>query len=201
MRRWAHITDGGVSRKSVFDRLRDAIDAALDAATPPPSHREMASQMRDAIIEAKVSIRAMQDDLGKSERRLERERRALDDAVRRGKLAEGIDDDETARVAQEFADKHRERVEVLERKVNAQREELSLAERETSEMRDRLREVQQGRGQLPGQDDLTEAWREVEDAVGEGGLQDDVLRSEMNRSAREARAEEQLRELKRRMGK
>ncbi len=39
----------------MFGRLRDALRAALDAATPPG---DLARQMREAVIEAKVAVQA-----------------------------------------------------------------------------------------------------------------------------------------------
>ena len=40
----------------MFERLRDALRAALDAATPPGNLRDLARQMREAVVEAKVSV-------------------------------------------------------------------------------------------------------------------------------------------------
>jgi len=90
----------------VFERLRDALRAALDAATPAGDLRDLARQMREAVIEAKVAVQELRDALGRTERELQAERQRLVDAERRGRLAAEIQDQETADVAQRFATKH-----------------------------------------------------------------------------------------------
>ena len=40
----------------MFERLRDALRAALDAATPPGDLRDLARQMREAVVEARVAV-------------------------------------------------------------------------------------------------------------------------------------------------
>jgi hypothetical protein len=182
----------------VFERLRAAIDAALAAATPVQDLRDLTGQMRQAVIEIKSAVGKMREDLPATERQLEAERRNRDDAVRRGQLARGIGDQETVEVAERFAAKHTERVQMLEQKLAAQRSELGLAERELSEMTERLKTVERERPSAG------RAWREIESAGGarpETDLADELLKGTMDRSAREAAAEAQLRELKKKMGK
>jgi hypothetical protein len=43
----------------VFERLRDALRAALAAATPPGDLRELTRQMREAVVDAKVAVEEM----------------------------------------------------------------------------------------------------------------------------------------------
>jgi len=177
----------------VFERLRAAINAALEAATPPPDIRDLAGQMRQAVIEMKVAVGRMREGLASTEQQLAAERRQLDDAERRGRLAQGIGDGETVEVAQRFAGKHRERVEVLTRKLEAQRAELTLAERETAEMTEQLRALE--RGHPAGGRDSTSGARAELDLEGE------LLQAQVDRAARDAAAEEQLQALKKKMGK
>jgi len=108
----------------VFERLRDALRAALDAATPPGDLRDLARQMREAVVEAKLAVGETREAVARCERDLTQERQRLADAERRGRLAGEIQDRETVEVAQRFAAKHRERVEVLEKKLAALRDEL-----------------------------------------------------------------------------
>ena len=98
----------------MFERLREAINAALDAATGPADSREILSGMRDAVIEARAAVEAMRQGVSKTEKQLVVERRHLTDVERRGRLASEIDDAETVDVANRFTAKHRERVAVLE---------------------------------------------------------------------------------------
>ena len=182
----------------MFERLRAALDAALAAATPGQDLRDLAGRMRNAVVELKAAVGKMRDDLANTERQLEVERRHRDDAKRRGKLAEGIWDQETVTVARQFVTKHTERITVQEQKLSAQRSELELAERELGEMTERLRSVDRDR---PAN---AKAWRDIETAGGTRpgtDMADELLKNSMDRQAREAAAEAQLRELKKKMGK
>jgi hypothetical protein len=182
----------------VFERLRAAIDAALAAHTPPQNLRDLAGQMRQAVIELRAAVSKMREDLATTERHLAAERRSREDAERRGKLAGNIGDRETVDVAQRFAAKHAERLGVLEQKLAAQQSELALTERELEEMTQRLRDAERApKG-------TSRAWRDIEAAGGtrpETDLTDELLKGNIDRKARESAAEDQLRELKKKMGK
>ena len=188
----------------MFDRLRAALRAALDAATPPLDLGDLARQMREAVIEAKVAVRELRDALGRTERELAAERQRLADAARRGRLAAEIQDGETADVARRFATKHGERVSVLEKKLVAQRDEVALAERELGEMQAELTRAERDRPLTEAERSAERAWRNLEQAgrVRPGvDPQDEVLKTQLDRAAREEAAEAQLRELKQRMKK
>src|SRR5256884_9270783 len=98
-----------------FERLRDALRAALDAATPPGNLRDLARRMREAVVEAKVSVQETRAAVTRAEGELVVERQRLADAERRGRLAGEIQDRETAAAAEPFAATHRQRVGVLHR--------------------------------------------------------------------------------------
>jgi hypothetical protein len=123
------------------------------------------------------------DALAASERELARERQHLDDAERRGRLAAEISDAETVAVAERFAARHRERVDVLERKIAVQRDELAITEREYETMR---AEVQAARGAVGTPPPAPEP-------------EEDHLRGQMDRAAREAAADRQLEFLKKKV--
>ena len=176
----------------MFERLRDAVNAALDAATPPPDWRDLRGQMHSAAVEGRAALAKMRDDLSVTEEELTVERRQLDDARRRERLAADIDDQETVEVARRFETKHEERVAVLEQKLAAQHAELALAERDVEDMVHQLKEVER-RGLAT--DPVGTATAELPDA-GETRLREDI-----DRQAREADADARLRELKKRMGK
>ena len=146
----------------------------------------------------RASVAKMRQDLAAAERVLAAERQQREDAERRGKLAAGIGDQETVAVAEKFTARHSERIGVLEGKANAQRAELALAERELEEMTDQLKAARVAPGSVGA------AWRDLEAAGGirpETDLEDDLLRSQVDRAARERAAEEQLKELKKKLGK
>jgi hypothetical protein len=186
----------------VFDRLRDALRAALQAATPPGDLRELTRQMREAVVDAKVGVQEMREALKRTDMELGAERQRLSDAERRGRLAAEIQDHETVQIAERFAERHRERVAVLERKLTAQREELALAERDLGEMHEQLKLAEGSRGAAEASTE--QAWREVQAAGGTRpgvDLQDELLRADMDRVARKRAADEQLDLLKKKLGK
>jgi hypothetical protein len=176
----------------VFERLRAAVNAALDAAMPPADWRDLMGQMRRAAVEGRAAVMQLREALARTERELAAERQQLADAQRRGTLAEGIGDGETVEVAQRFVAKHGERVNVLEQKLAAQQAELALAERDVGEMVAQLKEMER-KGGIPA---------DTGRAASEGMPADDSeLRTVTDRAAREADAAQRLAELKKRMGK
>jgi hypothetical protein len=181
----------------VFERLKAAIEAALDAATSPQDKRDIVSGMRDAVIEAHAAVSGMRDGIVRTEQELATEHRSLKDAERRGQMAKEIDDQETVDVAERFAVKHRERVHVLQQKLEAQKAEIVLMERELAEMKAQMKRV-------AGSSSVDNAWREIESAGGtrpETDVKDDLLKQQFDRAAREAQADAQLDALKKRMGR
>ena len=160
--------------------------------------------MREAVVEAKVAVQEMREALRRTEGELTLERQRLADAERRGRLATEIQDQETVAVAERFAAKHRERVAVLEHKLAAQREELGLADRDLVEMQGQLRSAEKDRPAMEAERSTERAWRDVQSAGGARpgmDLQDELLKAEMDRAAREAAAQQQLEALKKRMRK
>ncbi|HEY3220236.1 MAG TPA: hypothetical protein VGJ80_05860 [Gemmatimonadales bacterium] len=160
--------------------------------------------MREAVVDATVAVREIQEAVERTERELALERQRLADAERRGRLAGEIQDQETVSVADRFAAKHRERLGVLERKRANQREELSLAQRELDDMQVQLKRAERDRPAMQGQDSTEKAWSDVQSAGGARpgmDLQDELLKSDMDRAAREAAAARQLEELKKKMRK
>ena len=186
----------------MFEGLRARIEQFLAQHTAPGDPRAFAAQLHQAVVEAKVAVSQMKDGLVATERELVIEKKQLEDAERRGRLAAGIPDQETVDLAERSAAKHRERLQVLERKVVVQRDELMLAEREVSEMTAQLRSAKQGLGNAEASG--AAAWRELESAGGVRpgtDVNDDLLRSNLDRAAHEAAADAQLAHLKRKLGK
>ena len=188
----------------MFDRLRTALRAALDAASPGDL-RELARRMREAVIEAGAAVQELREGLGRTDRELAAERQRLADTERRGRLAAEIQDGETVDVAQRFAAKHRERVSMLERKLAAQRDELALAERDRAEMQADLARADRDQPKTEAERSAARAWRELREAGGgvrpETDVQGDLLREGLDAAARDAAAERQLREIKKRVKK
>jgi hypothetical protein len=188
----------------MFEKLRDALERALAAATPPPDLGEIASRMRDAVVEQKALVRGLQSELAKVEELLSHQKAELATAERRRTLAEGIKDEETVAVAQKFIAKLGERVAVLEKKVTVQRDEIALAEKELAEMTAQLQEAARHNPKLTSERSAEAAWQ----GLGRAGmdrpetdLESELLKGRMERAAREAQADAKLDELKKKMGK
>ena len=179
-----------------FERLRDAFRAAVDAASTPDL-RSLARQMREAVVDAKVAVAEIQEAVARTEHEITLERQRLSDAERRGRLAGEIQDAETVEVAGRFAAKHRERLGVLERKLTNQREELALAQRELDDMQAQLKTADRDRPAM----EARRSAREAGDPVASMDLEGELLKSDMDRAAREAVAARQLEELKKKMRK
>ena len=179
----------------MFDRLKETLRDALSRASSPQGRAALA-QMRDALVQAKVGLADLRQGIERTRTRLEAERAELDTVRRRGKLAADIDDRETVRIAEQYERKHGERVAVLEKKLAAQQEELALAEHEIEDMTSQLRAAYAG--VVPP--DATAA-PPTPDPLAEARAETDTLRRDIDRAARDATAQRQLDELKRRMGK
>jgi hypothetical protein len=175
----------------MFERLRQAVNAALDAATPPPDWRDLRDQLRRAAVDGRAALMQLRDALQKTERDLAVERAQLEAAQRRGAMATDIGDAETASVAERFAARHGERVAMLEQKLGAQQTELALLERDVDEVVAKLRDLQLRAG-VPAEGSRVQPPPDVDDSE---------LGAQLDRSAREADAEARLRELKNRMGR
>lgn len=175
----------------MFDRLRAAVNAALDAATPPPDWRDLRHDLQRAAVEGRAAMLQLRDAFAKAERELAAERRQLDDARRRGALAADVGDAETVEVAERFTQRHAERVAMLEQKIAAQHTELALLERDVNEVVQRIRDVELRAG-VSADGSRVQAAPDVDDRELSAGL---------DRVGREAEAEARLRELKNRMGR
>src|SRR5690606_17518494 len=108
----------------------------------------------------RAAIAGMRDQLDRSHRELEVERKARDDAERRGRLVREIDDQETARLADVYIGKHAGRVGLLERKIAVQQDELQLVQRELEQMTSEFRAAQAGGAQM--REVQERAWRDIE---------------------------------------
>jgi len=147
-------------------------------------------RLHDALVESKAAVSALRDGLAVTARELALEKKQLEDAERRGRLAAEIPDQETVDVAERFAARHRERVGVLERKLAVQQDELTLAERLLGEL------MAEARGTSPSQEPATGPVPRPD-----AGMEDAMLKHRMDQAAREAAVDAQLAFLKKKMGK
>jgi len=173
-----------------IDELKARLDSLLREFTRPGSPRDQAAALHDALVDLKVGLKDLEQALGATERELAQERRELETAERRGRLARDIDDGETVEIAEQFMTRHRERVALLERKLEVQREELSISRREYDELAERYRAARQGISE-------PRARAAMPDPLAE----DELLKAQTDRQAADAAVEAQLAMLKKKLGK
>ncbi len=176
---------------TVFGEFRRAWREAVDNFWRELEVDDPEGRLRGVYREvagARNQLDELDDAIGQTRDRLTQEEEQVAACERRERLAQRIGDEETARVAAEYGARHRERAEVLRRKVEALEAERRLCARDLSEMERALQErpAEGARGALEDLD-LDRHPREHEFR----GLED----TERSRSA-----EERLEELKRRMG-
>lgn len=131
--------------KNLFSGAWDAFLVELGRRDPADHVANLLGGMRREMVDARAALPLYEDALRAAEAELARERKALEDAVRRGGLAERIQDAETVRIAAEFADRHRKRVAVLEDKVRAAKAEQELRAQEVQDMMRRYKEADANR--------------------------------------------------------
>lgn len=131
--------------QDLFKRSWDAFRAEVDARDPEDQVAALLTGMKRELVATRAMLPQLADAADAARRELERERTALADCERRGSMAERIGDAETARVAGEFAARHRERAAVLERKLEATLAEHELRKREAEEMMQAYRRAESQR--------------------------------------------------------
>jgi hypothetical protein len=180
----------------VFDGLKARLDQLLRERerTDPQAY---AARLREALLEAKLGVGTMHEALAGSERELASERRQLEDAERRGRLAAAVPDPETVTIAERYAARHRERAAVLERRIAVQREELVLAEREVVEMTAQVRSA----GSSTASESIAAAWRDLGSAGAARPDEQERQQADAEQQRREQAIEAQLAYLKRKLGK
>ena len=174
-----------------LDDLRARLDQILGDLERAGDARSAASGLFQAMVETKSAIAGIRDALVTSARELAVEQQHLADAERRGRLAAEIQDTETAELAEIWTTKHRERVALLERKHAVQQDELAYAERQLEEMSNQYRQAKAGVS--PGAGTGPSALPDDPALDREGGR--------LDREAQAARVQQQLADLKRKLGK
>lgn len=141
--------------------------------------------LHSALVDLKLGLKDLAQALATTERELTREREDLATAERRGQLAADINDTETLEIARQFTEKHRQRVDLLERKLGVQRDEIAVAEQEYRELAERYK---QRTGEATVRPTI-----DTEDAA--------FIKAKIDHQAREAAAQAQLEMLKKKMGR
>jgi phage shock protein A len=214
--------------KTLFSRTWESFITELGRREPEDQVAGLLSAMRREMVDARATLPLLEEAHRSAAAELARERASIEDADRRGVLAERIGDAETVRVATEFAEKHRRRAAVLEEKVRASRAEHELRTEEVQDMMRRYKEADANRftlvGELrreginarmdgamgrgpgrPGQDtgsldDFDRAASRIEDSAAYADALDELSDDPPPQSPTADDVDERLREMKRRMG-
>lgn len=195
----------------MFEKIRGKLSELLDAlgGDRPVTRREidrLLAEMREELIETRARFRKREERVADYERRLEalRERGDVDPAqlaeLEREVARRRAEAEEERRVVEELSERFREAVrrrDVLVAKDRRSRASEAVRAAGEEEVRDfeRLEE------RIEDEARRREADREVEEALDDvAGAPDGDAGDELDETFRDARVEEQLRELKRRMG-
>jgi phage shock protein A len=179
--------------QKLFRDTWDAFRTELGRREPEDEVAELLGMMRRELVEARATLPLLEDSIKKIEGELSREQQSLADCERRASLAVRIGDEDTVRVATEFATRHRERLEVLERKRAAALAERDLRVREVQQMTERYKEADANRFVLLAELRRQKAAGTLRDTV-QGGAFADFARMEeaVNESVAYAEALEEL---------
>ena len=139
----------------MFDNLRQAFREAVDNFKDelgrddvPEAVSRLLREMKREAADTKAEIRRLGEAIRATIESAEKEKSEGKTCRRRGKMALDISDEDTARVAREYAEKHEHRRSVLEHKALALKEELDMREEEFREMIEAIKDADKNRDSL-----------------------------------------------------
>ena len=158
------------------------------------------SAMRRELSAARGALARLDADIERAVAEATTERDAEQVCIRRQTLAQDINDDETVKIAGEYAVRHAERASIYERKADVLRDERALLMRDIESMEAEVA--------ARAEDGTLSIEDELDDMLSRPGLDPQEDRDALDRQARELARErreraanEKLEELKRRMQK
>jgi len=214
--------------KRMLDQTLDRLESRFDDVSDDDVH-DLIRAMRDELVETKARIPELEALLTSHITQADEEKGKAAACDRRAAQASEIGDTETREVAQRFATQHRQRLEVLVMKAETTRQEILQHREEVAQMTGQLKEAMSRRDTLGVQRrrtkaiesetsrfDSLDAFDRLAERM-EGASEVDAAARELDlelepsarpnprdyaaeKAAREAKAEDLLEELKRRMG-
>ena len=212
-------------RKTLDEALSKLEDAF--GAGPEDEIDDLLRAMRSELIQTKARIPELEEQIKLYRKRLAAEFEKVEECERRAAQAEAIEDEETVTVAREFKAKHVSRAEVAQQRLVAAEADLALQKQTVVEQMSQLKsamarkdaiaaQARRGRAidnlrgggasavddferleeQMTRDVDLDRASREVDEALGDYPPLDELRDEPLDPASM---ADEQLRELKRRM--
>jgi phage shock protein A len=205
--------------KKMFSQAWDSFTTEVGKRDPEDHIAGLLGAMRREMVEVRAQVPLLEQNYKAAILELERERKRLEDTERRGAMAQRINDAETVQVAEEFAEKHRRRVAVLEEKVRAAKAEWELRQQESQEMMVKYKEAETNRFALLGElrrqgararidsagggplgDDFDRFAQKIDDDAAYGDALRDLEGGDAPRPSPASDVDARLEELKRRMG-
>ena len=180
----------------MFEDLRQAFREAMENfkeelnrdAVPGTMDRILQGMVTE-VTEARARLKAVEADLEATVLRVSAEEEQVATMGRRQTMAADIGDQETARLAGEYRERHERRLQIFRQKEAALREEASLLGAEVEEMMGKLKEAQASRASLSAEagrsqardslgesDDLFDAFRRMEDRIRGDEVEADAVR-------------------------
>jgi phage shock protein A len=139
----------------MFEDLRAAFREALDNFNKelsrdhvPENVDKLLYGMKEEIAEEKAAVSGLEAQLDKARGQIEQLRQNLATARRREEMARKIEDEETVKLAEEFAVKYQSHLTVLDKKVAALEEERDFRQKTVDEMIARFQEAREKRDAL-----------------------------------------------------
>ena len=168
----------------MFDNLRHAFREAVDNFKEelgrdeiPEAVDRLLREMKREAADTKAEIRRLEEAIQGAIQGAEKEEGQGETCRRREKMALEISDEETARVAREYAEKHEHRRSVLAHKALALKEELDMRQEQYGEMIEAIKDADKNREGLAATAGRATARNSIEEA--------DDLFSELDRFADE----------------
>jgi phage shock protein A len=153
---------------TMFESLRAAFREAirnfkheLHRDEVPELVDNLVSGMKHEAADAKARLRELEDGIRRARAEAAREAQEVETCRRRERMAHKIGDEETAKIAADFAEKHERRRQVLEEKADALEKELQLRRAEVEEMLGKIREAEKSRDGLAASVGRTQARESV----------------------------------------
>ena len=161
----------------VFDNLRHAFREAVsnfkeevNREDIPEAVDSLLRGMVAEVTDTKAYVKRLTGEIEQTEAKAARERKNADTCRRRETMAREIGDEETARVAAEYAEKHERATAVLEEKAQALRNEQRLKAAEVEEMLAKIKQARADKDRLiatAGRARSRETMTEVDDLFAE----------------------------------
>jgi len=155
----------------MFDNLREAFREAVDNFKDelgrdeiPEAVSRLLREMKREAADTKAEIRRLDEAIRGAIEGAEKEKGEGKTCRRREKMALDISDEETARVAAEYAEKHEHRRSVLEHKAVALKEELDMREVEFADMIETIKDAEKNRDGLTATAGRATARNSIEEA-------------------------------------